>query len=119
MNIFQVVGIGIAGVGVCSSYIMYVQKKTSLRACFAWVCLWGCAGSAIIWPRSTFIVARFLGIGRGADLVIYCTALAMVIGFYCVYVTIQRIEKNITIIVRHLALHQDKPNRRCDADTAK
>jgi hypothetical protein len=55
-------------------------------------------------PDATFVVAGWLGIGRGADLVLYAFALGLIgvsFYFYSRYVSLQR---QVTEIVRRMAV---------------
>lgn len=73
-----------------------------------WAVVWLAAGTAIAWPRSTVLIAHALGIGRGADLVLYCAVLAMMIGFLMVYARLQRLSREITLLTRHIALRESE-----------
>ncbi len=77
---------------------------------FLWSMLWIVSGIAIAWPRLTVIVAGVLGIGRGADLVFYCAVVVMMIGFLMVYARLRRLRRQLTLIVRHLAIEEAHAN---------
>jgi hypothetical protein len=49
-------------------------------------------------------VAHLLGIGRGADLVSYCGIVAMLVGFWMVYIRLLRLRREVTLTVRRLAI---------------
>lgn len=71
-----------------------------------WVVVWLGTASIIIVPEATSFVAHLLGIGRGADLIIY---LSLLISFYLIfrlYVALTRLEQAITALVRAIALEQ-------------
>lgn len=69
-----------------------------------WLLVWSAVGVAALWPRSTLLVARALGIGRGADLVMYSSVLAMLIGFFYIYTRFRRLDRSLTLLVRRLAV---------------
>jgi small membrane protein len=69
-----------------------------------WLLIWTAVGVAALWPRSTLIVARALGIGRGADLVMYCSVLGTLIGFFYIYTRFRRMDRSLTLLVRRLAI---------------
>lgn len=71
-----------------------------------WIMLWIVAGIAIAWPEGTALLARALGIGRGTDLVLYCAVLTMLVGFLMVYARLQKLNREITLLTRHLALQE-------------
>ena len=62
------------------------------------------AGVAIAWPELTTWAARSLGIRRGADLVLYCAVVVMMVGFLMVYSRLRQVRRDLTLVVRHLAL---------------
>ncbi len=71
-----------------------------------WIMLWIVAGRAIAWPKGTVLLAHALGIGRGTDLVLYCAVLTMLVGFLMVYARLQKLNREITLLTRHLALQE-------------
>lgn len=69
-----------------------------------WLAFWFAAAGIVIWPDATFVIANKLGIGRGADLVVY---LALVILFFSVFrlmAGVERQKREITELTRTLAL---------------
>ena len=69
-----------------------------------WLLVWTTVGVTMLWPHATAVVARKLGIGRGADLVLYCSVLAMLVGFFYVYTRFRRLDRTLTLLVRRLAV---------------
>lgn len=60
---------------------------------------------AVLWPAITTEVANAIGVGRGTDLVLYVLVMVFI---YTALATSQRIhhlERQITLLVRELALH--------------
>lgn len=74
-----------------------------------WLLVWAAAGVTALWPQSTAIAARALGIGRGADLVLYCSVLAMLVGFFYIYTRFRRLDRALTLLVRRLAIDDPVP----------
>jgi hypothetical protein len=71
-----------------------------------WLLMLLLAGGALLNPDATTMLAQTLGIKRGADLLIYCTALGSLTVFFLLYLKIQRMQREITQLVRELALHE-------------
>lgn len=87
--------------------IKWKQNLLSLRDLIFWVCFWIVVGIIVIRPEVTSFLANLVGVGRGADLVIY---LSIVLIFYIIFqitVKIEKMERNITKIVRTVALAQE------------
>ncbi len=82
-----------------------------------WAAVWLAAGVAVLWPQVTSRVAKTLGIGRGADLVFYCAVVIMLIGFWSIYIRLRRVRRDITLLVRHLALQEGEKEATRKNDT--
>ncbi|PIR47675.1 hypothetical protein COV06_02210 [Candidatus Uhrbacteria bacterium CG10_big_fil_rev_8_21_14_0_10_50_16] len=69
-----------------------------------WIVLWLGAAVVSVLPQTTDLLAARVGIGRGADLLVYVSILAL---FYLVFrlvVKIETMQQEITKLVRSLAL---------------
>jgi small membrane protein len=84
----------------------YKQRGLRTLDFIFWTLVWIGTASIIIFPEATSFVAHLLGIGRGADLIVYTSLL---IGFYLIFrihLTLGRLEQEITEIVRAIALER-------------
>lgn len=109
---FQTVGLPVLLVFIVITIGAVSRRAISRPAGAAWVLLWIVSGYAIANPSITVSIAHALGIGRGADLVFYCGILAMLVGFFLFYVRIKRLEREITLLVRHIAISEHERDRR-------
>lgn len=90
-------------------------KRREIRAgqLWGWLILW-LAAMAVVWqPQLTSRLADIVGIGRGADLVVYS---ALIVVFYLMFrllMRLEKMEKNITELVRQAALNdqEDRGNK--------
>lgn len=104
MNPFQILALSVVALLFLLSAVLFVKGWATRRDAILWMLLWIAAGIAIVWPGVTKIVANALGIGRGADLLLYCTFVAMMVGFLMVYARLRRLRRELTLLVRHLAI---------------
>lgn len=104
MNPFQIVALVVMAVLFIATITATVRGSATRREGLAWVLLWLAAGIAIARPGITAAIARALGIGRGADLVLYCAVVVMLVGFLMVYARLRRLRRDVTLLVRHLAI---------------
>ncbi len=104
MNLFQILALFVVGVFFVATWAAALRGSLARRDGFLWVTVWVGAAIAIIWPGVTRVVARALGIGRGADLVFYCAVVVMLIGFLMTYARLRRLRQDLTTVVRHLAI---------------
>jgi len=82
----------------------YRDRRISRIEAFLWSSIWITALVFVTLPETTAMLARALRIGRGVDVVIY---LSVPFGFYLMlrlYEKIDRLNRDLTEIVRHLAL---------------
>jgi hypothetical protein len=84
---------------------MKVKDKTLTRGWGTlWIFFWVFVGLVVSLPWTTSFLAAKLGVTRGVDLVVYVSILAL---FYLVFrltVKIEKLEHNITRLVREVAL---------------
>ena len=106
MNGFQVLSLSIAALFCLIVMIGLSKRRIALGSALLWLALWIGAAVAIINPDWTRLVAQFLGIDRGADLVFYSAILAMLIGFFLVYAKLRKLEQAVTTIVREVAIDE-------------
>ncbi len=104
MSLFQILALLLVGLLFLLSILAMLRGWASRREGVMWALLWLAAAVAIIWPGVTRIVANALGIGRGTDLVLSCAVVMMMVGFLMTYVRLRRIRRDLTLLVRHLAI---------------
>jgi len=90
---------------------LFLQKqknKISLLSFLIWVLLWLIV-LVVFWiPDSTSYLAAWLGIGRGADLVVYVSILVIFYMIFKIFVRLNKIEEDITKVVREDAIKNVK-----------
>ena len=104
MNAFQILVITLIALLVIATLDAVARGGIRKRVASFWLAVWLSAGVALAWPHSTALVARALGIGRGADLVLYCSVFAGLVGFFYIYTRFRRLDRQITELVRRLAI---------------
>lgn len=109
MNFIQVILL-LGSAAALLFYILYL--RSALRDRMLAVLLFFTSIVMILAPDLTVLVANFLGVGRGTDLVLY---LALVTGMFValgLYAKTARLEGQITELVRSLAiLNVKKPKQ--------
>ncbi len=104
LNLFQIVAVSILVALLVLTIVASFRRWVNRREALSWGAVWVVAGVAVVWPEVTAVIARTLGIGRGADLLIYCTAAVMMIGFMMTYVRLRRLRRDLTLLVRSFAI---------------
>ncbi|MCL4390432.1 MAG: DUF2304 family protein [Patescibacteria group bacterium] len=96
-------------------FLLFALSRVFLRAkggqiktgeSFFWGVVFTAAGLAIVFPRELTSLANSLGVGRGADLVVYISIIALFYLVFRIYVMMENIRHEITELVRKVALEK-------------
>lgn len=80
------------------------QRVIPLREALLWSVLWVAAAGAVMLPWVTTRIAQFVGVGRGADLVLYASVSILFLLVFKLFIEHEKLERKLTDIVRHDAL---------------
>ena len=84
--------------------LKFKQRQLSFGEYLLWVLIWGVLLFILVFPNITFIPARWLGVYRGVDLIVYLSIALLYLLVYNLYVKVESVEREITTLVRTLAL---------------
>lgn len=104
MNLFQYLTLPVIGLLFLASMVAVSRKWVTWREGFVLGLVWIATGVAIAWPDLTTDAAKILGIRRGTDLVFYVMFLVVIVGFFLTYRQLSRMQREITLLVRHVAM---------------
>ena len=104
MTTFQLIALPALMLFFFGTGVAIARGRLTRRLGAAWMLLWLTAAFFIALPETLVGLARFLGIGRGADLVFYISILGGFVAFFAVYLRFRRVDAQLTEIVRHLAI---------------
>ena len=94
------------------------RRRLSRTEGLLWASVCALAGIAVAAPDLTVTLARALGIGRGTDLLLYLAVLVMMVGFSATYLRLRDLRREITVLVRHLAIYEAMLGERVRAPAA-
>ncbi|HAQ66723.1 MAG TPA: DUF2304 domain-containing protein [Phycisphaerales bacterium] len=104
MTSFQIVLLSFALVGAVTG-IALVAKNIIGRATGAVILVLIALGAMFtVVPNWTTAIAHALGIGRGADLLLYLLVIGSSTGFLVLYVKLRAVRREVTLLVRKIAL---------------
>src|SRR3989344_578038 len=87
-------------------FLRFREGNVSLGEFIFWLLIWG-AIEAVVWiPKVLDQIAQDIGIGRGIDAVVYGAVVLLFYLVYRVYVKTEFIEREMTSLVRKLALKE-------------
>ena len=86
------------------------RREITFKEALFWALIWFGVGLGVLYPQVADRAASYIGLqtATGIDLVVY---IAVALAFYLIFrlfVHIERVERNITKIVRRLALKDDE-----------
>ncbi|HEV3259634.1 MAG TPA: DUF2304 domain-containing protein [Gemmataceae bacterium] len=84
-----------------------VVRGPWLVRCLTWVS----AAAAIVHPQFVQRLAEWIGVGRGADAVFYLVTLAFLLVSFYFYSRYVRLQRQMTQVVRHLAIQEARRGR--------
>ncbi len=106
MNVIQILIIAFAVFAVSRAVWQFRKGALTIAMLGFWVLFWIGAGTVAVLPQTTDVLARVVGVGRGADAVIYLSLIALFYLVFRVYVKIEDVEREMTSLVRKLALDE-------------
>lgn len=88
----------------------FKRRDITFKEALFWAILWFGVGVVVLYPALADRIASYIGLqtATGIDLVVY---IAVALAFYLIFrlfVHIERVERDITKIVRHLSLRDDE-----------
>ncbi len=106
MSPFQLLGLGAAALMAMVSALAMARTPSRRVPLLPWLALWTLAAVAFAVPDATTRFAHLLGIGRGADVVLYCAVLGGLLVAFRLSMAQRRLERELTLLVRELAVQQ-------------
>jgi hypothetical protein len=104
MNTFQIVFIAFCAFQAALSLRRFL--KTRHLTAFVFLGAWLAAIALIANPGVSTQIAQSVGIGRGADFVTYALLVVFLWAHYQHYLRYKRVENEVTLLVRELAIAQ-------------
>ncbi len=92
-----------------SRVLLQVRKNVvAIDSALFWVVIWLIVISIVIYPNTINNLADIVGVGRGVDVIIYLSIIFLFYMIYRMYVRMENLEREITKLVREIALIERK-----------
>lgn len=85
-------------------YLRYRDGSIKFIVFVLWIVLWGGVAFFVWWPKFSDIIATRVGVGRGVDVLVYISIVALFYAVFRLYIKLEFIEHEITSLVRNIAL---------------
>lgn len=106
MSIIQVIIILFALFAISRTVRQFRVGALTLLWLMVWILLWFAVGVVSLMPQTTDVIATKLGVGRGVDVVIYISLIALFYLVFRLFTKIEDVEREITTLVRKLAIEE-------------
>ena len=114
MNLFQIVFVTFCAIQAALSLARFARTRQITALIF--LAAWMVAIGLILYPGISTRIANTVGIGRGVDFVTYSLLVAFLWAHYQHYLRYKRVENEVTLLVRELAM--TRASRPGDASTS-
>jgi hypothetical protein len=84
------------------------DRSLLLRELIFWMFVFGGILTVLLVPAVSGRLARFFGITRGADLVVYGSVVVLYYLMFRIYVSLENIKYKLTLLLREIALAQSE-----------
>lgn len=108
MSVIQILIVLFSLFAITRALRQFRQGALTIAWLIVWVFFWLAVGGVVLAPQTTDALARFVGVGRGADFIIYISLTALFYLAFRLFVKIEDVEREITRLVRKLALEEQQ-----------
>lgn len=81
------------------------RRELKITEFLMWLVFWLAVAVAFLTPESLTRIANLMGIGRGADLVLYVAVVVVFYLMFRIFIRLEKMERHLTKIVRRDALN--------------
>ncbi len=110
MVLMQYILIILASLALINLFFQIMRRNLTWSKSFKWFILWLAVIVVAIDPNVTNQLANMVGIGRGADFVIYGSLIVIFLLIFKIFLHLNKIEHDISKIVSNLAINNVDKN---------
>lgn len=111
ISLIQLLVVIFATFAASRAILRFKDKKISFHEVIFWLGVWIVLGVVVFFPDITGSLAEKLGIGRGIDVVIYVSIGLLYYLIFRLYVMLEETEREITRLVREIAISRKKKKK--------
>lgn len=106
MSVIQIVLVAFAVFALSRVVLRFRKGGLPVIHLVTWFLFWAAVIVAVLWPTTTSAVAAWVRVGRGTDLVMYLSVMAIFYLVFRMFGKIEELERQITRVVRAAALKE-------------
>ena len=112
MEIIQILGIIFALFAFSRAYLRFKDSKLTKNEFVFWALIWFVVIIIYIAPQILSLFSNILGIQRGMDLIIVISVVVLFYLIFRLYVQVEGMKKEITVLVRKVALENNNKKKK-------
>lgn len=106
-SLYQLIGSVIGLIAIILAFLRFREGKMTIGMLILWTLIWIGVIYISLNPGATNSFAIIAGIGRGLDVILILGLIGCYYFIFKIYTMIENMEKEITQLVRELALHKE------------
>jgi len=119
LSLYQIIGSIIGLIAIILAILRFREGKITIGMLSLWILIWTGVIYVSLNPEVTSAFAAVAGIGRGLDVVLILGLFGCYYLIFKVYTMIESMEKEITELVRELALQRENSFEKNENDNLK
>ncbi len=104
MGLLQIIGVVFALFALSRAFLRYKDKSLRPNELFFWAVVWVGVICVAVFPSIFVTLSKILGIGRGVDILLYGGMILLFYLLFRVYVKGEAQQKDMTTLVREIAI---------------
>jgi len=104
MNKAQLILLALIALIVIKIVRQLIKRKIYTQEFLGWFIFWGVVAYIVINPQFTQFLAEKMGIGRGADLIVYFSLIFIYYALFHIFAKQKEMEQSITVLGREIAI---------------
>ncbi len=109
LTVIQIVLLALIVFFISRVFLRAKEKVIPIKTAVFWMLIWSAALVGVILPKTTTQIAGVFGVGRGVDVIVYVSLVLLFYLVFRLYVMIEDVRREITILVRQIALQNALP----------
>lgn len=112
MQVIQIIIIIFALFALSRAILRFKDNKLTKNEFVFWILIWGAVILISVIPSVISPLSSVFGIGRGMDLIVYISIIILFYLIFRLYVKLESVEKEITLVVRRIAINTKNRKRK-------
>ena len=111
MEVIQILALIFAIFALFKIILQVKNNEITVESAIFWIFIWMLVILMVVFPQTMNYLATLTGVERGVDVIMYIATIILFYLLYRLYIKIENLEREITIIVREIAILEREDKR--------